>query len=89
MAGSVIQLYCKATSVNSTPNVTWLKNSATLVNDPPHIRIRSTRNATEMSTVSSLVVDNFGLADDNGSYACQANDGTRSTKSSSLSFTGM
>ena len=35
------------------------------------------------------MVDNFGLADDDGSYVCQASDGTRSTNSSTLSFTGM
>ena len=86
--GSVIWLYCTANSETATPTITWIKNGVTLVNDPPHIRIRSSSNVTDMSTSSSLVVDNFGLADDDGSYMCQASDGTSTVSSSTLSLTG-
>ena len=79
---SVIQLYCTANSTTAT--ITWTRNGVLLVNDPPHIRIRSSRSG--MSTTSSLVVDRF-LASDNGSYVCQARDGTMAVNSSILSLT--
>jgi len=85
---SVIWLYCTVNSATATPSITWTKDGVTLVNDPPHIRIRSTSNDVEMSTTSSLVVDNFGIADDDGSYVCQASDGTTTVSSSTLSLTG-
>jgi len=87
VAGSVVQLYCKASSKVSAPNVVWIKDGVILVSDPPHIRIRSSISDIKLSASSSLIVDNFGVAD-NGRYSCQANDGTRSTNSSTLSFTG-
>ena len=81
---SVIWLYCTADSATAT--ITWTKNGVTLVNDPAHIRIRSSNNS-EMSTTSSLVVDNF-QSPDNGNYECQARDGMLTTNSSTLSLTG-
>ena len=87
MEGSVIWLYCTGNSESATPTITWVKNGVTLRNDPPHILIRSSSNVTDMLTSSSLVVDNFGLADD-GSYMCQASDGTATVSSSTLSLTG-
>ena len=80
----MIWLYCTANSANAT--ITWTKDGVTLVNDPAHIRIRS--SSSGMSTTSSLVVDNF-LASDNGSYVCQARDGMMAVNSSTLSLTGM
>jgi len=81
---SVIWLYCTANSAAAT--ITWTKDGVTLVNDPTHIRIRSF-NSSEMSTTSSLVVDNF-QSPDNGSYVCQARDGMVTVNSSTLSLTG-
>ena len=80
---SVIWLYCTANSTNAT--ITWTKDGVTLVNDPAHIRIRS--SSSGMSTTSSLVVDNF-QGSDNGGYVCQARDGVLTTSSSTLSLTG-
>ena len=86
---SAIWLYCTANSATATPSITWTKNGVTLVNDPPHIRIRiRSSNDTLLCTNSSLVVDNFGIADDDGSYVCQASDGTATVSSSTLSLTG-
>ena len=79
----MIWLYCTANSTAAT--ITWIKDEVTLVNDPPHIRIRS--SSSGMSTTSSLVVDRF-LASDNGSYVCQTRDDTATTNSSTLSLTG-
>ena len=80
---SVIWLYCTANS--NTTTITWTKDGVTLVNDPAHIRIRS--SSSGMSTTSSLVVDNFQTSD-NGSYVCQARDGMMTVNSSTLSLTG-
>ena len=80
---SVIWVYCTADSSNVT--ITWTKDGETLVNDPAHIRIRS--SSSGMSTTSSLVVDNFQTPD-NGNYECQARDGMLTTSSSTLSLTG-
>ena len=80
---SVIWLYCTADSATAT--ITWTKDGVTLVNDPAHIRIRS--SSSGMSTTSSLVVDNFQTPD-NGNYVCQARDGMLSASSSTLSLTG-
>ena len=80
---SVIWLYCTANSATAT--ITWTKDGVTLVNDPAHIRIRS--SSSGMSTTSSLVVDNF-QSSDNGSYVCQARDGMMTASSSTLSLTG-
>ena len=89
---SVIQLYCTANSTtgSNVPNVTWTKNGVELVNDPPHIRIRNSISANEgyASSTSSLVVDNFQAAD-NGSYKCQASDGTVTMSGPILSLIGM
>ena len=82
---SVIWLYC--TTNSSTAVITWTKNGEALLNDPPHIRIRSSNNTSEMSATSSLVIDNFQASDD-GSYVCQASDGSVSMSSSTLSLTG-
>ena len=82
---SVIWLYCTADSATAT--ITWTKDGETLVNDPAHIRIRSSNNSIDMSTTSSLVVDNFQTPD-NGNYVCQARDGMMTVSSSTLSLTG-
>ena len=80
---SVIWLYCTANSTAAT--ITWTKDGVTLVNDPAHIRIRSF--SSEVSTTSSLVVDNFQTSD-NGGYVCLATDGMVTVNSSTLSLTG-
>ena len=83
----MVWLYCTANSTTAAPSVTWTKNGVTLVNDPPHIRITSSSDSTNMSTTSSLVVDNFKTSD-NGSYMCRASDGTVTMNSFALSLTG-
>ena len=82
---SVIWMYCTANSTTAT--ITWTKDGENLVNNPPHIQIRSSTNNNETSSTSSLVINNF-QASDNGSYVCQASDGTLTANSSRLSLTG-
>ena len=82
--GTVIRAYCTANS-SSSPVVTWFKNGDTLINDPPHIRIRSSTDDTVVTSV--LTIDNF-IADDDGNYSCEANDSMTTMSSITLSLTG-
>ena len=87
VSGSVIQLYCSATSMTGTPSITWVNNGVNLVNNPPHIRIRSSSNNT-MNTTSSLTIDYF-TSEDDGNYVCHATDGsTALDKSTTLIING-
>ena len=70
--GSVILVYCTVENNNDT-SFTWTLNGTTLLNDPPHIRIRTNVDATD--TTSVLTVDNFRDTD-NGVYQCTATDTT-------------
>ena len=88
VSGSVIQLYCSATSMTGTPSITWVNNGVNLVNNPPHIRIRSSSNNTEMHTTSSLTIDYF-TSEDDGNYVCHTTDGsTVLNKSTTLIING-
>ena len=82
--GTVIRARCTASS-SSAPVVTWFKDGSSLLNDPPHIRIRTSTDSTEVTSV--LTIDNF-ITDDNGDYYCQASDSTTSMTSTTLSLTG-
>lgn len=78
--GSVLQVYCIATSV-PPPTVVWLKDGAELHNDPPHIRVRT---STDGNTVTSvLTIDNFGDSD-GGNYHCGAEYGAYLLNSTTL-----
>ena len=81
--GTVIRVRCTASS-SSAPTMTWFKDGSSLTNDPPHVRIRTSTNGT--AVVSTLTVDNFDFTD-NGIYFCQANDGSNSENSTTLSLT--
>ena len=50
--GTVIRAYYTANSSSSSV-VTWFKNGDTLLNDPPHIRIRSSTDDTVVTSVHS------------------------------------
>ena len=66
--GSVIWLYCEVNSTDSALRVVWHKNGIPLVQDVPHIRMRSYRSANTSTFL--LVVDNF-QAFDAGTYTCE------------------
>ena len=68
--GSVILVYCTV-EYNNDISFTWTLNGTTLLNDPPHIRIRTNVDGTD--TTSVLTVDNFRDTD-NGVYQCTAID---------------
>ena len=66
--GSVILVYCTVEN-NDDVSFTWTLNGTTLLNDPPHICIRTNTDGTD--TTSVLTVDNFRDTD-NGVYQCTA-----------------
>ena len=84
--GSVVWLYCQVNSVSPTLTVTWNKDSAPVVLDIPHIRIRS--SITAISSTFLLVVDNFQPSD-SGLYQCTAQEGVDTAMGTPLTLTGM
>ena len=65
-------LYCEVNSISSTLSVTWNKDGGTLVQDVPHIRLRTSTSST--STTLLLVIDNV-VSSDTGIYQCTARNG--------------
>ena len=84
--GSVVWLYCQVNSTASTLTVTWSKDGASLVQDVPHIRMRSSSDDT--STTLLLVLDNL-QASDSGVYRCTAQDGGETARGNALTLTGL
>ncbi len=70
--GSVVWLYCEVNSISITLSVTWNKDGRQLVQDVPHIRLRTT--SISSSTILLLVIDNV-MSSDAGVYQCTARDG--------------
>ena len=85
--GSVVWLYCRVNSIASTLRVTWSKDNALLVQDVPHIRMRSSSDGTH--TTLLLVLDNLRAPSDNGVYQCAARDGGETAIGATLTLTGL
>ncbi len=90
--GSLIQIYCTVED-DTTVTFTWTLNGSSLLNDPPHIRIRednrpehSASLLTDDST-SVLTVDNFRASDD-GVYQCNTS-GATSGNGAAVTLTGI
>ena len=83
--GSVLWLYCEVNSISSTLSVTWNKNGGQLVQDVPHIRLRTTN--TSSSTILLLVIDNV-VSSDAGVYQCTARDGQDYVSENNFTMTG-
>ncbi len=82
--GSVIWLYCEVNSISSTLSVTWNKDGGQLVQDVPHIRLRTTNTS---STTLLLVIDNV-VSSDAGTYQCTARDGQYYVSGDNFTMTG-
>ena len=88
----MIQIYCTVED-NTTVTFTWTLNGSSLLNDPPHIRIREDnlpeRSASLLTddSTSVLTVDNF-RASDNGVYQCTATSGATSGNGATVTLTG-
>ena len=84
--GTVIRARCTASSDSPPPPVVmWFKDGVALLNGPPHIRIRSNTNGSEVTSV--LTIDNFQSSDD-GEYHCEATNTSNTLNSTTLSLTG-
>ena len=84
--GSVLWLYCEVNSTSPTLRVTWKKNDSAVVQDHPHLHIRSF--ITEDSSTFILILD-YLLLTDSGTYHCTAEDGGSSVNGSELSLSGI
>lgn len=83
LVDSVIWLYCLANPKSPTLTVTWTKDNEPLIQDVPHIRLRSSDNSTYI-----LIVEDFQVFD-SGAYQCIAQDGNITTPGSQASLIGI
>ena len=67
--GSVVWLYCKINSNAPSLRVVWSKDGTPLIQDVPHIRLRSSIDA---DTSTLLLVLDVLHASDSGAYQCRA-----------------
>ena len=84
--GSVMWLFCEVNSVSSTLSVSWNKDGGCLIQDVPHIILRT--STTSSSTTLILVLDNV-VSTDAGLYQCTAHDGLSTANGSALTMTGI
>ena len=84
--GSVLWLYCDVNSTSSSLSVSWSKDGGSLVQDVPHIRLRT--STASSSTALLLVLDNV-VSSDAGAYQCTAQDGLDIASGSSSTVTGL
>ena len=79
-------LYCEVNSSSSSAlSVSWNKDGGRLVQDVPHIILRT--STTSSSTTLLLVLDNI-VSSDAGLYQCTAQDGTIKATGDTLNITG-
>ena len=83
--GSVLWLYCEVNSTSTSLSVSWSKDGGSLVQDVPHIRLRTSTSSS--STTLLLVVDNV-VSSDTGVYQCTAKNGLVISAGSSISLSG-
>ena len=83
--GSVLWLYCEVNSTSTSLSVSWSKDGGSLVQDVPHIRLRTSTSSS--STTLLLVVDNV-VSSDGGVYQCSAKNGLVISAGSSISLSG-
>ena len=82
---SVLWLYCEVNSTSNSLSVSWSKDGGSLVQDVPHIRLRTATSSS--STTLLLVLDNV-VSSDAGVYQCTAQDGLDNASGSNLTVTG-
>ena len=83
--GSVIWLYCEASSTSPTLTVTWNKDNTEIVEDVPRIFTR--RSTSGSSTTFLLGVDNLQVSG-GGTYQCSVQDGADTVTGDMISLTG-
>jgi hypothetical protein len=83
--GSVVWLYCQVDSLGEGVAVTWTRNGVPLVQDVPHIRMRTSQS--DAATTFLLVVDTF-RGSDSGTYQCTVQEGVMTGTGTALTLTG-
>ncbi len=87
LEGSVVWLYCEIDLSSPSLTLSWNKDRILLVQDVPHIRIRTTTSANVISVF--LIVDSFQASfSDGGIYQCVAEDDGTAEVGRSLTLTG-
>ena len=81
----MLWLYCDVNSISSSLLVAWSKDGGSLVQDVPHIRLRTSTSSS--STTLLLVLDNM-VSSDAGVYQCTAQDGLDTASGNELNITG-
>ena len=84
---SVLWLYCEVTNhtTGSPLTVTWFKDNSTLVQNIPHLRLRTYTSGNSFRL--ALIVEPFQSAD-NGVYHCTAEQTNTITTGSQLTLRG-
>ena len=83
--GSVIWLYCEASSTSPTLTVIWNKDNNEIVEDVPRIFMR--RSTSASSTTFLLGVDNLQVPD-GGTYQFSVQDGADTVTGDMITLTG-
>ena len=83
--GSILWLYCEVKATSSSLSVSWNKDGKSLIQDVPHIRLRTSTSSS--STTLLLVLDNV-VCSDTGVYQCTAQDGLDNDRGLELNVTG-
>ncbi len=78
-------LYCDASQISDLITVTWNKDGRSLVQNVPHIRLRTLTSST--STTLLLVIDN-AVSSDAGVYQCTAREGQEYVSGDNFSMIG-
>ena len=71
LEGSVVRLYCLVGPILPNLTVTWNKDNKPLVQDVPHILLRTTNIG--ITSISTLSVNGFEISD-SGAYQCIAQE---------------
>ena len=88
LEGSVVWLYCLTIPKSPAVTVTWNKDGKPLVQDVPHIRLRSTGSDADMYSTFLLVIEPVDITD-SGVYQCSAQEGENIAMGPALTITGM
>lgn len=82
LEGSVVWLYCQVNIQSSSLKLAWNKDSEQLVQNMPHIRLRSS------DSTLILVIDGFRFSD-SGLYQCLAWDHVETALGTELALSGI
>ena len=88
LEGSVVWLYCLTVPKSPNVTVTWNKDDEPLVQDVPHIRLRSTGSDADLYSTFLLVIEPVDITD-GGVYQCSAREGENMKMGQALTITGI